>query len=134
MANSCAEKRRQKRERERAEHLARVAEYRLRLKQPQVKRRSHRNWWAGNYVILRGVKHPLAWKNGYIAEHQMVLYDKIGLGPHLCHWGCGRLLHWRRGLAGLTVDHLNWDSMDNRPENLVPACWPCNKDRKRPRV
>lgn len=36
-----------------------------------------------------------------------------------------------RGVGGnaLTVDHLNSDAGDNRPENLVPSCHPCNCQR-----
>lgn len=77
--------------------------------------------------------HPLAGIRGYVSEHRVVLYDKIGPGEHPCHW-CGKTVRWfkqARNLAGvvLVVDHVNSDEHDNRPENLVPSCQGCNGTR-----
>jgi len=65
----------------------------------------------------------------------VVLYDAIGPGPHECHWnrvtGCGKVaLEWGGG-QGIVVDHLNGDTLDNRPENLVPSCKVCNTRRQK---
>jgi hypothetical protein len=74
--------------------------------------------------------HPLARAWGKVYEHRMVLYDKIGPGPHPCHW-CQAEVDWvPKGQPNcLQVDHLNGIGDDNRPENLVPSCQPCNTDR-----
>jgi hypothetical protein len=71
--------------------------------------------------------HPLA-RWGELSEHRKVLYDTIGPGPHPCHWGCGRELDWG-GISGIIVDHVNGDTLDNGPENLVPSCTSCNMQR-----
>lgn len=78
------------------------------------------------YKVLTGVKHPLS-QRGRLGEHRMVLYDKIGPGPHKCHW-CGKELEWG-GILGIVADHLNEDRSDNRPENLAPSCHSCNANR-----
>lgn len=91
------------------------------------------------------VSHPLAVVNSslsldgttvHVRTHRLVLWDKIGPGPHPCHW-CGRELVWRPGEhAGgntLTVDHVNGDPKDNTPSNLVAACQACNVTRTRQR-
>lgn len=76
--------------------------------------------------------HPIAPPSGVVAVARLVLYEKIGKGPHKCHW-CGTEIEWRRGLVpgALIADHLNWDRNDDSPENLVPACLPCNTNRQR---
>jgi hypothetical protein len=61
---------------------------------------------------------------GYVYEHRKVLYDKLGAGPHACHW-CGLVLGWDK----MTADHLNAVRDDNREENLVPSCLTCNQAR-----
>lgn len=49
-----------------------------------------------------------------------------------CYW-CGRALQWAaKDIENhLTVDHLNEDTHDNDPINLVPACQRCNKLRSK---
>ena len=76
--------------------------------------------------------HPIAPPGGVVAVARLVLYDKIGEGPHACHW-CGTEIDWKLGLVpgALIADHLNWDRNDDSPENLVPACLPCNTNRQR---
>lgn len=78
--------------------------------------------------------HPLAGKTGLVALARLILYDKIGPGPHPCHW-CDTPVEWMpgRGLAegALLADHLDHDPENNAPENLVPACNRCNAHRTR---
>lgn len=84
------------------------------------------------YRMLRYQRHPLA-RHGELMEHRKILYDKIGPGPHECHWnsvrGCGKVnLEWG-GHGGIHADHLDDDRINNSPENLVPSCKKCNGDR-----
>lgn len=76
--------------------------------------------------------HPIAPPGGVVAAARLVLYEKIGPGPHACHW-CGTEVEWKRGVVpgALIADHLNWDRNDDSPDNLVPACNPCNVNRQR---
>jgi hypothetical protein len=78
--------------------------------------------------------HPLSDRNGYVGEHRAVLYDRIGPGPHHCHW-CGTEVNWMPGSGArrgaLVVDHLDNDAFNNADANLVPACQPCNGTRGR---
>jgi hypothetical protein len=75
-------------------------------------------------------RHPLAGRGGKVYAHRAALYDKIGCGPHPCHW-CAELVDWHpRGHPDeLHSDHLNGVGDDNRPENLVPSCRGCNVTR-----
>lgn len=79
---------------------------------------------TGGYRRLTGQwDHPLALPDGTVFEHRKVLYDKIGPGPHRCHWRCGRILTWDGGpQLGICADHLDNDKLNNDPENLVPSC------------
>jgi ssDNA-binding Zn-finger/Zn-ribbon topoisomerase 1 len=87
---------------------------------------------ASRHAIYRK-DHPLAaGKHGRVATHRYVLYEKLGPGPHPCHW-CGIEINWTTGGNGpgcpagaLVADHVNGDPHDNRPENLVAACNACN--------
>jgi hypothetical protein len=86
------------------------------------------------YKFIRAPQHPLATSWGTVLEHRKVLYDRIGGGPHPCHW-CGKRLTWqvRQGGGGstLTVDHLDNNPANNRLTNLVPCCTRCNITRNR---
>ena len=85
------------------------------------------------YVYLTQSTHPLAHEKGHIvAEHRAVLYDTIGPAPHLCHWGCGKLLEWQAPMyEGIYVDHLDGDVANNDPTNLVPSCFGHNRSGAR---
>jgi hypothetical protein len=86
--------------------------------------------------------HPIAETIGRVAHpnstriqvyvHKFNLYERIGDGPHPCHW-CGRELHWGRGVSGATLlaDHLDGNHLNNDPLNLAPSCNGCNTIRAR---
>lgn len=92
---------------------------------------------ADGYIKLTGEKvkdHPLLNAAGQIGEHRFVLYEKIGPGPHPCHW-CGKLLDWTKGQnwrEGIQSDHLDDNKTNNDPSNLVPSCFLCNWHRADP--
>lgn len=74
--------------------------------------------------------HPLATaRNRRIPEHRLLLWEKIGPGPHRCH-RCGRWVNWSPGAGtaagSLVVDHRDRDKHNNDPSNLVPSCQSCN--------
>ena len=85
-----------------------------------------------NYLIRLGVE-----KRGedYLSFPRRVLFDKIGYGPHWCHW-CSKNINWNPGKRGgggrtLVCDHIDGDIRNNDPMNLVPACQGCNAMRNR---
>lgn len=81
------------------------------------------------YRVLRLPEHPLARQQGKVLEHRVVLYARIGEGAHPCHW-CGKSLTWvGRPSERIAADHLDGDRLNNRPDNLVPACLHCNTTR-----
>lgn len=82
--------------------------------------------------------HPLAQAGGGVMEHRLVLYEKIGPGEHVCH-SCGKKVSWEHDWGGsrrdgaLVVDHLDFDKLNNNPDNLVPSCFACNARRHQQR-
>lgn len=79
---------------------------------------------AKRYRVLTRKDHPLAWPNGRVLEHRMVLYDAIGPRPVPCYW-CGTPLTWDI----LFVDHKDHDRHNNDLTNLLPTCNSCNAGR-----
>lgn len=73
--------------------------------------------------------HPLADGRGTVLEHRLVLWNKLEGKDAPCHW-CRKPLSWKK--RTLCVDHLDEDITNNDPDNLVPACRPCNANRNRP--
>lgn len=95
---------------------------------------------VGSYIDAYGYRiltmvygHPLRNTAGEVAEHRLVLWNKLGCETrdcqHPCHW-CGKLRDWN-GLRGLVADHLDEDRVNNVPENLVVSCRRCNWGRSR---
>ena len=80
---------------------------------------------SSGYVLEYMPDHPL-WgeTNRRLYQHRRVFFDSYGKGPFNCHW-CGQQVAW----IGMHVDHVNAVRDDNRIENLVPSCPPCNKER-----
>lgn len=83
------------------------------------------------YRLVKAAGHPMANAGGWALEHRVVLFDAIGVGPHPCHWQCGRELTWRNPNPAweLLSDHLDDNRLNNTDENLVPACRHCNSTR-----
>jgi hypothetical protein len=83
--------------------------------------------------MLRVWDHPLGGPGSHrVLTYRLVLYDRIGDGPHRCHW-CGREVNWTTGGDGrgcpdgaLAVDHLDNDIQNHSPDNLVVSCNNCN--------
>ena len=87
------------------------------------------------YHYVNRPEHPLAGIDGRVAEHRVILYEKIGPGWHPCHW-CGQKVRWlktggKTSHTALAVDHINQNSLDNHTGNLVPSCHACNANRGR---
>ncbi len=84
------------------------------------------------YWHVKRPGHPLASEKGWVREHRVVLYETIGPGEHPCHW-CGVQVSFSKPypqhLDGLVVDHLDEDTSNNDPANLVPSCAVCNLGR-----
>jgi len=79
------------------------------------------------YRRLRITGHPLATgRKQAVYVHRLVLWDALGGSDSPCAW-CGTPVRWfATGNERLIPDHVNGDTLDNRPENLVPACYSCN--------
>lgn len=85
------------------------------------------------YILVKADGHPLANSKGWAFEHRLVLFAKIGPGPHECHW-CGLSVYWERSYGdkcpdALVTDHVDEDKENNDPGNVVQSCPRCNLAR-----
>lgn len=83
---------------------------------------------TSRYRYVTVSSHPLRPEGGKLPEHRLVLYKKIGPGPHRCHW-CGKPIAWDVPPSAdgcIDTDHLDGDRLNNEPKNLVPSCHRCN--------
>jgi hypothetical protein len=78
------------------------------------------------YVRLYRPGHHLADKKGYVYEHRLVLFDTLHrtASDIRCHW-CKKDLT----ATDVVPDHLDDDTLNNAPENIVPSCSVCNLRR-----
>jgi hypothetical protein len=87
---------------------------------------------SSGYRQVTRYGHALAGDQGWVSEHRVVLYEKVGPGPQVCHW-CGVGLVWRQRdsrSGSVTADHLDFDRLNNVPDNLVVSCRRCNANRR----
>lgn len=83
------------------------------------------------YILVYAPEHPLTQRHSSPREyeHRIRFYDAHGEGPFTCEWcGCG--VTWDT----MHVDHVNATPDDNRVENLVASCPPCNQARGHERM
>lgn len=75
--------------------------------------------------------HPMAGTAGTIRLARYNLYEKLQGRDANCHW-CGMKLIWtkERTKDQLCADHLDDNSLNDDPSNLVPSCRGCNANRK----
>lgn len=78
------------------------------------------------YIHVRIPGHPLASKNGVVAEHRAVVYDDLGPGEMKCAL-CGVGVTW----STVHIDHIDNSTDNNARENLRPTCNACNTRRGR---
>jgi hypothetical protein len=89
----------------------------------------------GKYLrVIDMHDHPLACTRGRIPYHRLVLFEKLCANQYApCHW-CHYPLTWKTNLNPafvhvINADHLDGDTTNNDPDNLVPSCWWCNANR-----
>ena len=89
----------------------------------------------GRYLSITNAHgHFLAGLVGRIPYHRYVLHEKLGRPTSSeCHW-CGFPQPWKSRLTGysqhsINADHVDGDTTNNRPSNLVPSCGWCNMNR-----
>lgn len=76
------------------------------------------------YQRLYEPAHPLADRQGYVAEHRMVAYAKYGAVLPPCEL-CGVVVKW----DDVHIDHIDEDVKNNNPGNVRPLCFQCNVRR-----
>lgn len=84
---------------------------------------------TSRYMTQARKGHPTAHADGRVRVHRANLFDAIGPGEHPCHW-CKKPVEWfATGPRELVADHVDGNTWNNDPANLVPACQRCNKWR-----
>ena len=86
----------------------------------------HKTISSNGYILIKNDNIPvhIRHKSGYAYEHRVVFFNNYGEGPYNCHW-CGVSLNFE----DICIDHLNEIKTDNRIENIVCSCNPCNSGR-----
>lgn len=81
------------------------------------------------YQFVFSKDHPLLTKGRrYVAEHRVVLYEKLrGAQEFHCEI-CNAKLNWKNCHA----DHIDENPRNNSPENIRPLCMRCNVWRSMP--
>ncbi len=69
-------------------------------------------------------EHPLADKEGRVARSRLILYEKLEGISGKCNW-CSIELTW----STLCADHINGNTLEDTPNNLVGSCRGCNANR-----
>ena len=98
---------------------------------------SHIRSTDGYREIQLTSRHLLS-NSRWILEHRKVLWDKLGCEQldctHQCHW-CDKDIVWCSGdwHTETIADHLDGDKLNNDPDNIVPSCQQCNRNRDNPR-
>lgn len=89
----------------------------------------------GQYFIVAGMHgYPIAGKRGRVPYHRFVLYESLDRPfSSRCFW-CGYLLPWSSTVTNaqfhiVNADHLDGNTANNDPCNLVPSCGWCNMNR-----
>jgi hypothetical protein len=70
-----------------------------------------------------------------VPVNRLLLFQRIGPGPHECHW-CRTHIEWRHGARNapntIVSDHVDGNKRNNAPDNIVPSCCKCNLWRANP--
>lgn len=80
-----------------------------------------------HYPLVKVAGHPLAWSDGRVLLSRLTLWEKMDGQDGECHW-CDRPIGWFKGLP-IVADHLDSNTLNNAPDNLVASCTPCNAHR-----
>lgn len=86
------------------------------------------------FTVYNCEDYPIASRGGRMPYHRFVLFETLGKPPYVtCQW-CGYVLAWTTNLSHasnlvVNADHLDGDTFNNSPNNLVPSCSWCNKNR-----
>lgn len=69
-------------------------------------------------------KHPLSGVSGRVRRSRFILHEKLKGEAGSCHW-CSIPLTWEK----LCADHLDSNTENDIPKNLVGSCRGCNANR-----
>ena len=96
-----------------------------------VNTRKYRQTQSTGYQLLDEPNHPMAQAGGYVYEHRLVLFNKLGYSITSCDL-CGNVWSWD-DLYKSHVDHIDEDRTNNDISNLRPLCNSCNT-RRNPKI
>lgn len=86
------------------------------------------------FIIYNCDGYPIASRGGRMPYHRFVLFETLGRPISGCCKWCGYVLPWQSSLSHscelvIHADHLDGNTFNNSPANLVPSCSWCNKNR-----